>query len=132
MTGLFQNRAMPLPWTDYERGVVDGDTIDLLLDLGHHQYAHHRARLARVDTAEVWGVSQDSDEFKRGVEHSRATVEWIRTAVDGHDGVWPLEIETRKSGKYGRLIAAVRRYSDDGILQDHLVDEYPEVNDGWR
>lgn len=133
MTNPYRNYCRPLPWSDHDQGVVDGDTIDLLLDLGHQTYAYHPARLEGVDTAEIWTVSQDSDEFQRGVEQLAWVTEWIRTAVADHDGAWPLGIETQKRrGKFGRLVAIVERASDGRVLQDDLVDEYPEVNDGWR
>lgn len=128
----WENRAMVLPWSDHEGGIVDGDTIDVLLDLGHHQYHAHRARLRGVDTAEVWGTSMDSDEFDRGMDHLGFTAEWIGAAQQAHDGAWPLLVRTHKLGKYGRLVADVTRRSDYEVLQNALIDEYHGVNDGFR
>lgn len=126
----WQNRAMPLPWSDYPQGAVDGDTLDLLLDLGHHQYAAHRARLAGVDTAEKWGTAHDSEEYQLAVEQTAFTADWVAAATANFEGTWPLLVETHKSGKYGRLVADVMARSHHGLLQDALVDEWPEVDDG--
>lgn len=39
------------------RHVVDGDTVDVLLDLGWYQYAYQCLRLAGIDTPELRGTA---------------------------------------------------------------------------
>lgn len=128
------------PWWQYradvdadsphEFGVVDGDTLDLVIDLGFNTLRPHRVRLRGVDTAEIFGVPKDSDEYQQGIEQKRYVQEWIETALESPD--WPLAVHTYrdKSGKYGRYVVRVIRRCDGKILNIDLADEYPEVDNG--
>ena len=49
-------------------GVVDGDTVDVTVDLGFRIHREIRLRLAGIDTHETYGVSKDSEEYRRGTE----------------------------------------------------------------
>ena len=48
--------------------VVDGDTLDVLIDLGFYIKIKERIRLEGMDTPEIYGVPQDSEEYRRGME----------------------------------------------------------------
>lgn len=110
----------------YCKRVVDGDTMDFMVDLGFGTYKDQRVRLAEVDTAEIYGVPKDSDEYEEGMEHKQFVEDWMPSRKD--DGEWPLIIETRKdaTGKYGRMLAKVHR-SDESELNQDLRDEYPSI-----
>lgn len=108
--------------------VVDGDTIDLLVDLGFYTQRQIRVRLAGVDTAEIYGVKKDSEEYDEGVAHMEFTREWFSEGVAEHDGDWPFVVRTEPpTGKYGRWIATVERKADASVLNEALVVEYPAV-----
>lgn len=110
--------------------VIDGDTVDVIADTGFRTRYRPRCRLIGIDTAEIHGVSHDSDEYNRGMEHKRFVEEWFSEAFVEHDGSWPLEIETEEdSGKYGRWPAFVWRKCDGEMLNMRLVEEFPEVED---
>ena len=79
--------------------VVDGDTIDVDIDLGFYMVARVRMRLARVDTPETYGVSRDSDEYKAGMKSK----EFVKERLIMQDVL----IKTQKTGKFGRWIAEV-------------------------
>lgn len=79
--------------------IVDGDTLDALLDLGFYQYAYERLRLEGIDTPEIFGVSRDSEEYERGME-AKALVQ--RLALEQPILVRSLEEET-----FGRFVARV-------------------------
>lgn len=130
---LWNYRAMPDPWSEHLNGVVDGDTLDLLVDLGMHTQERLRIRLEGVDTAEVYGVEKESDEFEQGMRHSRYVESWIGDAVNDYDGNWPLFISTRQdeTGKYGRLMATVVRRADASVLNGELIAEWPDVDRGY-
>jgi len=100
------------------RRVVDGDTLDLLLDLGLHVHVLARVRLARVDTPEVYGVRHDSEEYVDGLAASAFVQGWLAQ----RDGT--LTVRTQKSGKYGRWIAEVADVNGES-LNDALIAE------GW-
>lgn len=97
---------------------VDGDTYDFVVDLGFGVSNTQRFRHAEFDTAEIFGVDQESEEFERGWEQKKAVLEFFRHTI----GEWPLIITTEaETGKYGRyLVTEVRRKSDDEVLRDAI------------
>ena len=48
--------------------VVDGDTIDVLIELGFYVTLRERVRLEGIDTPEIYRVPKDSEEYKKGME----------------------------------------------------------------
>ena len=62
--------------------VVDGDTLELLVDQGMQSFAKVHVRLLGVDTAETHGVTKGSDEYNRGMEAKLYVLDW----VDAHGG----------------------------------------------
>lgn len=116
------------PWQYHARveDVVDGDTFDLIFDLGFRTYSHQRVRLIGVDTAEIYGVSHDSEQYERGTAHAEFVKEWFIEAET--DRLWPLRVETaRDTGKYGRWLCNVERTLDNESLSKALVDEFPDL-----
>lgn len=106
--------------------VVDGDTYDMMLDLGFRTYKQARCKLAGIDTAEVYGTTKESEEYKRGIKQIRHVRDWFEK-VDGTG--WPLLVSTQKdTGKYGRWIASIRTREDNpSYLADWILKEYPDV-----
>jgi len=102
--------------------VVDGDTIEVLVDIGFNTYRKVSARLDGVDTPEIYGVKKWMDdaktayteEYARGAAASEFTKSWLRSEC-------PCTIEVDGAGKYGRWIIVV--YSANGAsLNDALVE----------
>lgn len=81
--------------------VVDGDTLDLMIDLGLNTFKKERVRLLGIDTAEIYGVKKDSEEYQKGMK-SKARVEELVLNKN-------LIVNTvrDKKGKYGRYLAYV-------------------------
>lgn len=107
---------------------VDGDTIDLLVDLGFKTSRIVRVRFAGVDTAEIYGPNSE-EEYERGKEHAGFVADWLQVARVEHPGEWPLIVETEKqTGKFGRYIATSihRKYDGEELLTD-IIAAYPEV-----
>jgi len=97
--------------------VVDGDTLDLEIDLGFHIYHTIRVRLARINTPEIFGVSKDSEEYKRGMQAKVFVDNWLKATKE-------LYIKTYKDskGKYGRYLAEI--YNENGeCLNDILLEK---------
>src|SRR5688572_30407267 len=90
--------------------VVDGDTLDLDIDQGLHQHAHERVRLYGIDAPETFGVSKDSDEYKRGVLARDRLTQLVTGKV-----LW---VETHKDSteKYGRYLALIWVQEVDGPM----------------
>jgi micrococcal nuclease len=91
--------------------VVDGDTLDLMIDLGFRVFAKHRVRLHGIDTPETYGVKKESEEYKAGMAAKEFVESWLRNEggevlIRSHDGGTP------RAGKYGRWLVDV--YPLDG------------------
>jgi micrococcal nuclease len=101
------------------RRVVDGDTVDFLVDLGFTVHVTVRARLYGIDTPEVYGVKHSSDEYAEGKLASEFTRLWFVDNCPNDVCV----IRTQKTGKYGRWIATVLPEDGEGqSLNDALVE----------
>ncbi|WP_318567868.1 hypothetical protein [Salinigranum marinum] len=104
--------------------VVDGDTLDLGIDLGFGVSLtgdEARVRLRGVDTAETFGVPKDSEEYAAGQRQKAFVEEWVDETDERE---WPVFVETAKDdqrGKYGRWLAVVQRRTDGAVLNDDLV-----------
>lgn len=78
--------------------VVDGDTVDLTVDLGLHTKRIERMRLYGIDTPETYGVRKNSAEYIAGVEAREAL-----RAMLSMGQVWARTVKDR-TGKYGRYL----------------------------
>lgn len=106
--------------------VVDGDTLDALVDVGFHITRQVRLRLKGVDTAEIYGVEHTSEEYQHGRAQMQFVSEWLTEAELGGT-TWPVIVRTEKTGKYGRYIATVERQRDGAVLNEALRDEFDGV-----
>ena len=89
--------------------IVDGDTLDVTVDLGFNISHKIRVRLEGIDTPE--SRTKDLEEKARGLE-SKAYFTEMLAKCEG-----TLIVQTHKKGKYGRYIGTL--ISDDG---DSRVD----------
>ena len=80
--------------------VVDGDTIDIIIDLGFDLTKKERVRLAGIDTPE--SRTRDLEEKKFGLE-AKTFLE--RRLKDGFGS--GLKVKTEIDGKYGRMLGWV-------------------------
>lgn len=101
--------------------VVDGDTVDIRVDLGFRTYKKVRVRLSGVDTAEIYGVSKDSEQYERGQQQKQFVEDFLDV-----DGEWPIRFESsEETGKYGRWMGDL---SVDGErVTEGLISTWPEV-----
>jgi endonuclease YncB( thermonuclease family) len=104
--------------------VVDGDTWDLLVDRGFHDYKLSRFRLAGYDAYELRrGTPEDKE---KGRDAKEMAIEWLQPLGVKHVfdiSHWPLRIRTQKDpGNFGRWLADVWFIGDDGE-ELHLGDE---------
>lgn len=80
--------------------VVDGDTIDLMVDLGFNVHHKIRVRLYGVNTPE--SRTKDLEEKALGLKAKSFTQDWL----DGHKWVFVNTIPD-KNDKYGRVLAKI-------------------------
>jgi len=96
--------------------VVDGDTLDLTIDVGFKITTNQRTRLAHIDTPETYRVKKTSDEYKKGIEAK----EYVEKRLADNQN--KMKINTYKStGKYGRYIGIIWLEDSDISLNDELV-----------
>ena len=98
--------------------VVDGDTIDVIIDLGFKILTTQRLRLARVNTPEIYRRSKDSEEYRRGMEAKEYVIR--RLEENGNEFL----LKTFKHpGKYGRYIAEVHLEDSGKTLNQELLEK---------
>ena len=101
--------------------VVDGDTIDVIIDLGFDLYKKERVRVAGVDTPEK--RTRDLEEKELGIDATNWRTEQLDSAIDGEDD---LVIRTEIDGgfgKYGRLLGWLYIGEDTESINERMIRE---------
>ena len=101
--------------------VVDGDTIDVIIDLGFDLYKKERVRVAGVDTPEK--RTRDLEEKELGIDATNWLTEQLDSAIDGEDD---LVIRTEIDGgfgKYGRLLGWLYIGEDTESINERMIRE---------
>ena len=101
--------------------VVDGDTIDVTIDLGFDLYKKERVRVAGVDTPEK--RTRNLEEKALGLDATAWIKDKLEGAVDGDDD---LIIRTELDGgvgKYGRLLGWLYIGDATVSLNEKMIDE---------
>lgn len=101
--------------------VVDGDTLDLLVDLGFRVFTKVRCRLCGVDTPEKYGVKKSSEEYQRGVAASDFVEGWLSTLGD-RVTIRSFDAKPLGQGKYGRWLCTVWSPSGGACLNEDLIE----------
>ena len=99
--------------------VVDGDTIDVIVDLGWSMKFKERLRLSGVDTPEIYNTKEnEAGKFVKGVvEKFFKDNEELMITSTAYDRTGKVR------GKYGRTLAEVFRLRDGKCLNSYLLDE---------
>ena len=97
--------------------IVDGDTIDVLIDLGFDILFQSRVRLAGIDTPE--SRTKDLAEKALGIESKEYLKKYLKDAKS-------VVIKTEKmdsSEKYGRILGWVYVNGDTESLNDKMIND---------
>jgi micrococcal nuclease len=109
--------------------VLDGDTIDVTIDLGFDLYKKERVRVAGVDTPEK--RTRDLKEKELGIDATNWLKEKLEGALAGED---QLTIRTELVGgvgKYGRLLGWLYVGDSELSLNEMMITEgYAWAYDG--
>ena len=109
--------------------VIDGDTIDVTLDLGFNLTKKERVRIAGVDTPEK--RTRNLEEKELGIDATNWLKDKIKDTLTGDD---ELTIRTELVGgvgKYGRLLGWLYVGDDDYSLNEQMITEgYAWAYDG--
>ena len=109
--------------------VLDGDTIDVTIDLGFDLFKKERVRIAGVDTPEK--RTRDLEEKELGIDATN----WLKDRLEGAlAGEENLTIRTELVGgvgKYGRLLGWLYVGDEDESLNEQMIAEgYAWAYDG--
>ena len=101
--------------------VLDGDTIDVTIDLGFDLYKKERVRVAGVDTPEK--RTRDLEEKALGLDATYWLKKKLEDTISGED---ELTIRTELvggMGKYGRLLGWLYIGEDNVSLNEQMITE---------
>jgi len=101
--------------------VLDGDTIDVTIDLGFDLYKKERVRIAGVDTPEK--RTRDLEEKALGIDATNWLKEKLETTIAGDD---ELSVRTELVGgvgKYGRLLGWLYVGDATVSLNEQMIEE---------
>ena len=101
--------------------VVDGDTIDVTIDLGFDLYKKERVRVAGVDTPEK--RTRDKEEKALGIDATNWLKEKLNSAVAGDDDLIIRTELVGGVGKYGRLLGWLYIGDEKVSLNEEMIGE---------
>ena len=111
--------------------VVDGDTVDALIDLGFDTWVKKRIRYKGIDTWE--SRTKDLDEKKLGIAAKERNKELLES-VSSKPGYFRLK--SHGVGKYGRVLGEILIKDTEGIeynINQTLIDEgHAYIYDGGK
>ena len=110
--------------------VLDGDTIDVLIDLGFDLFKKERVRIAGVDTPEK--RTRDLEEKALGIDATNWLKKKLEDTIAGDGDELTIRTElVGGTGKYGRLLGW-RYINEDAVsLNEQMITEgYAWAYDG--
>ena len=99
--------------------VIDGDTVDLMIDMGFDIHTKQRFRLYGIDTPET--RTKDLDEKAKGLEAK----EWLINAIT--DKTITIQSILDKKGKFGRYLCIIKANGinlNESLVQVGLAKRY--------
>ena len=109
--------------------VLDGDTIDVTIDLGFDLYKKERVRVAGVDTPEK--RTRNLEEKELGIDATNWLKKELKDVLDGDD---ELIVRTELHGgvgKYGRLLGWLYVGDEELSLNEQMITQgYAHAYDG--
>ena len=110
--------------------VLDGDTIDVLIDLGFDLFKKERVRIAGVDTPEK--RTRDLEEKALGIDATNWLKKKLEDTIAGDGDELTIRTElVGGTGKYGRLLGWLYINEDAVSLNEQMItDGYAWAYDG--
>jgi endonuclease YncB( thermonuclease family) len=109
--------------------VLDGDTIDVTIDLGFDLYKKERVRVAGVDTPEK--RTKDDEEKALGYDATKWLQDKLEGAIAGDDDLVIRTELVGGVGKYGRLLGWLYIGAAELSLNEQMITEgYAWAYDG--
>ena len=102
--------------------VLDGDTIDVTIDLGFELYKKERVRVAGVDTPEK--RTRDLEEKELGIDATNWLKKKLEDTIEGDGDELTIRTElVGGQGKYGRLLGWLYINEETVSLNEQMITE---------
>ena len=101
--------------------VLDGDTIDVTIDLGFDLYKKERVRIAGVDTPEK--RTRNLEEKELGIHATIWLKENLESTLAGDDQLFIRTELVGGTGKYGRLLGWCYIGDSEVSLNEQMITE---------
>ena len=102
--------------------VLDGDTIDVTIDLGFDLFKKERVRVAGVDTPEK--RTRDLEEKALGIDATNWVKKKLEDTIEGDGDELTIRTElVGGMGKYGRLLGWLYINEDLVSLNEQMIEE---------
>ena len=109
--------------------VVDGDTIDVTIDLGFDLFKKERVRVAGIDTPEK--RTRDLEEKELGIDATNWLKKHLEEAISGEEDLVIRTELVGGVGKYGRLLGWLYIADSQLSLNEMMIEEgYAWAYDG--
>ena len=109
--------------------VLDGDTIDVTIDLGFDLFKKERVRIAGVDTPEK--RTRDLEEKALGIDATNWLKDKLESTIEGDDELLIRTELVGGVGKYGRLLGWLYIGDAELSLNEQMIsDGYAWAYDG--
>jgi micrococcal nuclease len=104
--------------------VVDGDTVDLNVNLGFDIWVKKRVRLYGIDAPE--SRTRDLEEKKLGIAATLALKELLDDAINFHNGTIRLESKIYERDKFGRVLGVLHldTSTEEGTITSTVINRW--------
>lgn len=107
--------------------IIDGDTIDISVDLGFGIFKNLRARLWGINAPELARTKTNTEQYLKALQAKIYLEDWIKTnTVDNKIIICSHDGKALKQEKYGRWLVEVypvNRTTETKSLNDMLLSE---------
>ena len=108
----------------YVSKFIDGDTLDMNINLGFDTYVIRRIRLINIDAPEINSTKTGSEERRKGEVALYTLQEWFYNQTP------PFYLQAEHKGLYGRWLGEIWREVVEESLNDYLISK-GYYNSGW-
>lgn len=128
---MLQNQDMFYFYKAKVNKVVDGDTVDITIDLGFGLFKEVKARLWGLNAPEIFHP-KDEEELMRGFQAKAYIEQWLKNnAPNGDIFIRSHNGKELRQEKYGRWLIEIYATSakdavalNDMLVKEHLAVEY--------
>ena len=102
--------------------VIDGDTVELDIDMGNKTIWREKFRIRDLDCHETRRIKRNGKRVSEEEVESGKAARVFAMSVFANYGI--VSVTTHKQGKYGRYLADIKTGLDDyaSIMQNHCFD----------